>query len=107
MWRNVDAKAAMVLPEHHTVVPATREELAKLKERRTRDSEPNTGDTMGVVVSMLEVRGVRAGLAQVLPVALFRPGIEKREHAITFRIVKRNVPASTDERKDQNHVEKR
>ena len=37
---------------------------------------PNTGDTMGVVVSMLEVRGVRAGLAQVLPVALFRPGID-------------------------------
>lgn len=36
----------------------------------------NTGDAMGVVVSMMEVRGVRAGLAQVLPVALFRPGID-------------------------------
>ena len=42
MWRNVDAKAAMVLPEHHTVVPATREELAKLRKQRTHDSEPLT-----------------------------------------------------------------
>jgi S1-C subfamily serine protease len=36
----------------------------------------NTGEAMGVVVSMMEVRGVRAGLAQVLPVTLFRPGID-------------------------------
>ncbi len=42
MWRNVDTKAAMVLPESHTVIPATREELAKLKEKRLRDSEPLT-----------------------------------------------------------------
>lgn len=42
MWRNVDTKAAMVLPENHTVIPATPEELAKLKEKRLRDSEPLT-----------------------------------------------------------------
>ena len=37
---------------------------------------PNTGDVLGVVVSMLEVRGVRAGLSKVIPTALFRPGID-------------------------------
>lgn len=36
----------------------------------------DTGEAMGVVISMMEVRGVRAGLAQALPVALFRPGID-------------------------------
>lgn len=37
MWRNVDTKAAMML-----LIPATREDLAKLKEKRLRDSEPLT-----------------------------------------------------------------
>jgi hypothetical protein len=42
MWRNVDTKAAMVLPERHTVIPATKKELAKLEEERRRDSRPLT-----------------------------------------------------------------
>ena len=42
MWRNIDAKAAMVLPQNHTVIPATPEELARIKERRLRDGEPLT-----------------------------------------------------------------
>ena len=42
MWRNVDTKTAMVLPKNHTVIPATKKELAKLAEERLRDSKPLT-----------------------------------------------------------------
>ena len=42
MWRNVDTKTAMVLPENHTVIPATEKELAKLAEEQLRDSTPLT-----------------------------------------------------------------
>lgn len=43
MWRNVDTKTAFVLPENHTVIPATEEELAKLAaEEQLRDSKPLT-----------------------------------------------------------------
>lgn len=37
---------------------------------------PKTGEIMGIVVSLLEVRGVRAGLAQAVPIELARPGID-------------------------------
>lgn len=37
---------------------------------------PTTGEVIGIVVSMIEIRGVRAGLAHVVPIALARPGID-------------------------------
>ena len=38
--------------------------------------DPRTGKVAGIIVSLLEVRGVRAGLAQAVPIELARPGID-------------------------------
>ena len=69
-----------IMPHPHTAPDRRREYWIQMPVNPGNSGgavfNPQTGEAIGIVVSLLEVRGVRAGLAQALPIQLARAGID-------------------------------